>query len=96
MVGAAGLLAFVLKACVPILAGQRELSPRVVAVTGLVAPAVVGALLASSLVESGPSLDLARRLPALLVGFVVAVRTGSVPATIGSGIAVHLAVGLLP
>lgn len=86
----AGLLMFGLKALVPVAAGERELPPRAVALTGLVAPAIVGALLAASLAPSGVSVDLLQRLVVLAVAFVVQVKSGSFPLTIGAGLAVHV------
>lgn len=91
----AGMIMFALKAAVPVAAGERELSPRAVALTGLVAPAVIGALLTASLAASGVSADLVRRLVVLAVGFVVAVRSGSMPLTIGAGLAAHFALQAL-
>ena len=86
----AGALMYALKAAVPVLAGRRELPRRAVALTALVAPAVIGALLATSLATSGPSPDLVRRLAVLAVAYAVAVRSGSFPLTIGAGLAAHV------
>lgn len=92
----AGLLMFGLKAVVPVAAGGRELPPRVVALTALVAPAIIGALLTASLATAGVSTDLLRRLAVLAVAFAVAVRSGSFPLTIGAGLAAHFVLVAVP
>jgi branched-subunit amino acid transport protein len=93
----AGLVMFLMRATVPLIAGGRELPEHVVRVTRLAAPAVVGALLAASLATSvtAPP-ELLARLAVLGVGLAVALRTQSLPWTIGAGLAAYLLVGLLP
>lgn len=92
---AAGVAMYLLRGAVPLVAGRRALPERVVDLTRLAAPAVIAALLAGSLVASSSPAELLARLVVVAVGLAVAVRTRSIPWTIGAGLAAHALLGVL-
>jgi branched-subunit amino acid transport protein len=92
---AAAAVSYALRAAVPLGAGRRAVPHRAVAAIRLAPPAVLAALLAGSLAAE-PTAALAPRLVVVGIGVAVALRTRSVPLTLGAGLGAHLLLTHLP
>jgi branched-subunit amino acid transport protein len=92
-IGGAGLVAYVMQLVPPLLHTRHDMPAQIAEVSRLVAPAVIAALLASSLVTNAHGGFPARNIAVLIVGMVVARRTRSIPYTVASGVLVYAAIG---
>ncbi len=94
-IGGAGLVAYLMRVSVPLVATRHQVPVRVTGISRLLAPAVIAALLASSLRSNAGGGVSLRNLVTLGAGAIVARRTGSIPCTLASGLLVYFAAGVL-
>jgi branched-subunit amino acid transport protein len=92
IIATVGVMSFVLRSSLVFASRGREVPDSVVAVTRHISPAVMGAMLAASVVGSaGVSPEFAVRVAALAAGAFAAIRTRWLAGTLAAGFAVHVA-----
>jgi branched-subunit amino acid transport protein len=105
-VGLLGAVSYALRSVVVFGLGDRALPPALERFVGLLAPAVLAAMVAGSLAKAiiaappgtgafGVAPAVAARVAAVLVGGAVAMRTGSVGRALGAGVLTYVVLARL-